>query len=164
MIVSNGIAGNIRTDDALKEKSTDRVELEWFDTEKRILRVRTVNGQEIGFRNLSGAPLQDGDILFEDEQQRIVVSILPCLCLIFHPRDSMEMARVCFEIGNRHLPIYINETAEVILAYESPLHQLLVIGEYQVTVDTRVILQTHTLKMHAWSTKTKFNITLAKSE
>ena len=162
MLVSNGIAGNIRAGETRTEKPTDLVELEWFDTEKRILRVHTVGGQEIGFRNLSGAPLQDGDILFEDEQQRIAVNILPCLCLIFHPRDKMEMARVCFEIGNRHLPIHINEKAEVILAYEWPVHQLLKNGYYEVTVGVRVILQTHTLKMHEWSTKTKFNITLAK--
>lgn len=162
MIISNGIVGNIRIGGVLTEKPTDLVELEWFDTEKRILRVRTVGGQEIGFRNLSGAPLQDGDILFEDEQQRIVVSILRCLCLIFHPRDKMEMARVCFEIGNRHLPVYINEKAEVILAYESPVHQFLKNGCYDVTVGVRVILQTHTLKMHEWSTRTKFKIALAK--
>lgn len=162
MIISNGITGNIRADNTLLEKSTDQVELEWFDTEKRVLRVRTVDGQEIGFRNLSGAPLRGGDILFEDENQRIVVRILPCLCLIFRPRNKMEMATVCFEIGNRHLPIYINEEAEVILAYERPIHQLLKKGNYDVTVGERVIIQTLTLKMHEWSIKTKFNITLAK--
>ena len=162
MIISKGITGNIRTGDARKEKPTDLVELEWFDTEKRILRVRTVGGQEIGFRNLSGAPLQDGDILYESDQQRITVRILPCLCLVFHPRDKMEMAKVCFEIGNRHLPIYISEEAEVVLAYEWPVHQLLKNRHYDVTVGVRVIPQTQTLKIHEWSRKTKFKITLGK--
>ena len=162
MIISKGIAGNIRIGDIRKEKPTDLVELEWFDTEKRILRLRTVGGQEIGFRNLNGEPLKDGDILYESEQQRITVRILPCLCLIFHPRDKMEMAKVCFEIGNRHLPIYINEKAEVVLAYEWPVHQLLKNRDYDVAVSVRVIPQTQTLKMREWSRKTKFKITLAK--
>ena len=162
MIISKGITGNIRTADIRQEKPTDLVELEWFDTEKRILRLRTVGGQEIGFRNLSGAPLQDGDILYENDRQRITVRILPCLCLIFRPKDRMEMAKVCFEIGNRHLPIHINDRAEVLLAYEWPVHQLLQTRNYDVIVGVRVIPETQTLKIHEWTKQTKFKITLAK--
>ena len=73
------------------------------------------------------------------------------------------MARVCAEIGNRHLPIAIRSGKEVLLAYEEPLRQLFAKRGIDSSVEDRILEQTQTLKIHAWTRKTKFKITLAKT-
>ena len=68
MILARDIKGNIwaygKEQDAAE---LDFLELEWFDTERRIIRGFTVQGREIGFKNLGEDSLFDGDILFETE-------------------------------------------------------------------------------------------------
>jgi urease accessory protein len=74
---------------------------------RRIQRVTTDHGQELGLR-LSAAPgkagdLRDGDILFRDEQNLVVVSVLPTDVLVIAPRSIEEMGTVAHSLGNRHL-------------------------------------------------------------
>lgn len=160
MKLSDSIHGNIFLSDEKHDKYTDFLELEWFETEGRILRKHTVGNQEIGFRNLSGNPLKNGDIIFEDDSQRIVVKILPCLCIIFSPQTPKEMASIAFEIGNRHLPISFTDKKEILIAHEVAVFHLFEKKGYAMRVEERVIEQAQTLKMHQWSKKTKFKITL----
>ncbi len=164
MIQSRSIAGNIHdAAGAFEGLLIDRLPLEWHELDKGILRKFTKGGQELGFRNLYGTPLQNGDVLFVDARCCIVVDILPCPCLVVYPKDSLEMARVCAEIGNRHLPIAIRSSKEVLLAYEEPLRRLFAKRGIDSSVEDRILEQTKTLKIHAWTRKTKFKITLAKT-
>lgn len=159
MILSDSIYGNILSVEK-DNRITDFLELEWFETENRIFRKYTTKNQEIGFRNLSGAPLKNGDIIFEDDSQRIVVKILPCKCIIFSPQTSREMASIAFEIGNRHLPISFSKNNEIVIAHEVAVFHLFEKKGYAMRVEERIIEQAQTLKMHQWSKKTKFKITL----
>lgn len=162
MIRSQHIAGNIyRSPEQFEGLQIDFLALEWFDVDKGILRMYTVGGQEIGYRNLSAQSLRDGDVLYFDSTQCIAVRILPCLCLVVYPRNIWEMANVCSEIGNRHLPISIHSSSEVMVAFESPLQQLFAKYKYHLSVEERVLQQTQTLRIHEWTSKTKFKITLA---
>jgi urease accessory protein len=49
--------------------------------------------------------------LFEDEQIIIAIEVLPCDCLVIQLKDMFEMASVCYEIGNKHLPLFFEENA-----------------------------------------------------
>ncbi|MEZ0450558.1 urease accessory protein UreE [Sphingobacterium thalpophilum] len=162
MILASDIKGNIRNEKQKNDSlELDFLELEWFDTEKRVIRGFTVQGREIGFRNLGEQPLFDGDILFETEQFRIVVRILPCPCLVVRPKNRLDMARICLEIGNKHIPIFINAAHEIIAAYENPLWEQLHRAGFTPVRELRVIERTHTLRIHQYAV-VQNKITLAK--
>ncbi|EFK57619.1 urease accessory protein UreE [Sphingobacterium spiritivorum] len=162
MIRAHNIAGNIYgSSQSFGGLETDYLELEWYEADKGILRRFTTGGREIGFRNQTAQSLEDGDVIFSDASICIVIRILPCLCLVIHPENMLEMANVCFEIGNRHLPVSIRSSSEVVIAYEDPLYRLFVKQGYHTIVEDRVLQQTQTLRIHEWTQKTKFKITLA---
>lgn len=75
--------------------------------------------------------LGQGDILFADETRLIVVAIRPCESLIISPRSKFEMASLCFEIGNKHLPLFYQDE-KLLVAYDAPLFRLLVSSGYDV--------------------------------
>lgn len=71
---------------------------------KRIQRVTTDHGKELGIRLPSGsADLRDGDILAVEDANLIVVSVLPTDVLVIAARGIYEMGVVAHSLGNRHL-------------------------------------------------------------
>lgn len=71
---------------------------------KRIQRVTTDHGKEIGIRLPSSAgDLRDGDILAVSGNNVIMVSVLPTDVLVIAPRSVYEMGVVAHSLGNRHL-------------------------------------------------------------
>jgi urease accessory protein len=135
--------GNINT---LSKGSriVDIVELNWYESNKRILHKTTKSGITISLKFLNeNQHLTDGDILFEDATTWIVVEITPCECIVIMPTDMKEMAAICYEIGNKHLPLfYYND--ELLVAYEKPLFNLLLSGGYCVKQASRKLI--HPLK------------------
>ncbi len=89
MLLARDIKGNIWTDGTDQDGvELDFLELEWFDTERRIIRGFTVAGREIGFKNLGTESLFDGDICLK---QRTCVSLFeycPVLALSYAPKTS----------------------------------------------------------------------------
>jgi urease accessory protein len=86
----------------------EKVVLASSELVRRIQRVTTDHGQELGLR-LAADPgkagdLRDGDILFRDEKNLIVISVLPTDVLVIAPRTLREMGTVAHSLGNRHLP------------------------------------------------------------
>lgn len=71
---------------------------------KRIQRVSTDHGREVGIRLGLGSPdLRDGDVLHLDAGEAIVVRIEPTDVLVIRARSILEMAQVAHTLGNRHL-------------------------------------------------------------
>jgi urease accessory protein len=72
---------------------------------KRIQRVTTDHGRELGIR-LDGddAPdLRDGDVLYLDATDAIVVSVEHTDVLVIAPGSIREMGVVAHNLGNRHM-------------------------------------------------------------
>jgi urease accessory protein len=131
--------GNIRSFPAGGRK-IDAVELEWYETGKRILRKHTKEGREIALKFLRESPaLEQGDILYADGEGLIVVEILACEALVIRPRAMREVAAVCYEIGNKHLPLFI-EGDELLAPYEAPLFRWLLAAGYEVRKEERKLL------------------------
>lgn len=86
-------------------KSVDTVTIEWFERDKKRLRKISEHGIDIGIA--VDEPLSDGDILFEDERNIIIVAIAPCEILKIYVSSMKEMGRACFELGNRHRSLAI---------------------------------------------------------
>lgn len=128
----------------INNQTIDLLQLEWYEARKRILRKQTISGKEILLKFLNENPaLTEGDILYADEGILILVSILPCNCIVMQPKNMFEMASACYEIGNKHLPLFY-EADQLLVPFEMPLFNLLLVQGYAVLQEERKLL--HPLK------------------
>jgi urease accessory protein len=135
MIIED-ILGNID----IGNRQTDLLQLEWYETSRRIQRRRTVAGREIALRLLKqGQRLQQGDVVCMDDTTAVVVDILPCEAIVVTPASMMEMGTICYEIGNKHLPIFIQDN-EVLIPMEEPLFRWLDAACYKPLKATRKLV------------------------
>jgi urease accessory protein len=139
MIITSKI-GNI--DSFLQDhKHIEWLHLEWYETAKRIMHKRTESGREVVLKFMGGAQqLTQGDILFQDEDTIVVVDIMPADTIVITPTNMYGMAAVCYEIGNKHLPLFYEDDA-VLVPFEMPLFKLLIAQGYNVKQEQRKLLQ-----------------------
>jgi urease accessory protein len=139
MIVTKKI-GNISSFQQ-QDKRVDWLHLEWYETAKRIMHHRAESGCEVVIRFMGESQqLTQGDILFEDAETIIAVDILACNAIVIFPSSIYEMASVCYEIGNKHLPLfYENDT--VLVPFDMPLFKLLTAQGYNVKQEQKKLLQ-----------------------
>lgn len=122
-MVIEKILGNL-SDYPVEGKSVDRVLLEWYEMEKKLLRKTTDHGEDIGIRLENSAHLKEGDVLWDDGSRLIVVSLMPCELSVVSVSAMKDMGRLCFELGNRHLSLSIGEN-EVRVPYDEPTFEYL---------------------------------------
>ncbi|TWI86545.1 urease accessory protein [Chitinophaga japonensis] len=142
-MVIEDILGNIDTL-SIGARQTDLLQLEWYETTRRIQRRRTAGGREIALRLLKqGQRLQQGDIVWMDDDTAVVTDILPCEAIIVTPATMLEMGTLLYEIGNKHLPVFI-QGGEVLVPVEEPLFRWLEAAGYAPVKATRKL--THMLR------------------
>jgi urease accessory protein len=125
----------------LRGRSIDWLQLEWYEASKRIFRRKTQSGTDIAIKFMGeNSGLTQGDIIYEDQQSLIAIEILPCDCIVVRPADMFEMASACYEIGNKHLPLYFEEN-DLLVPFERPLFRLLTAQGYIVTQEKRKLLR-----------------------
>ncbi|WAC14990.1 urease accessory protein UreE [Dyadobacter pollutisoli] len=131
--------GNLH-DFEVNKRQIDWVEIEWFETGKRILHKKTRAGRDIvmKFLNETTGICQD-DVLYLDESLLIVADILACDCVVVTPTTMFETASLCYEIGNKHTPLFYDD-GSFLIPYEAPLFRLLTAQGYQVSLETRKLL------------------------
>jgi len=150
--------GNIKSVGA-SDKTIDVVTFEWYETNKRIQRKVSKSGTDISLKFLKDNPLiAEGDIFFEDDYSIIIAEVLPCECLVIAPKNMFEMASVCYEIGNKHLPLFF-ENDEVLVPFEKPLFKLLITLGYSIKQEQRKLLQSlkTTVSPHGNQNETLFS-------
>ena len=129
-------SGNINTT-SVNGLEIDVVVVEWHETNKRILHKQTISGVPVTLKFLKENPdLKDGDILYRNENKIIAVEINSCDCIVITPRNIPEASAICYEIGNRHLPLFY-ENDELLIPYETPIHNLLQVSGYDIKVEKR---------------------------
>ncbi len=112
------IVSNIKDMD-IGSAAKDYVYIEWYEAEKKVLHKTSSAGIGIGIRN-AGNPLRDGDILWYDSISALIIKICECECLALEPVTMVEMGKACYEMGNRHAPLFI-EDGELLTPYDEPL-------------------------------------------
>lgn len=126
MIICEQIIGNLDSH-TFEGCQTDLVEIEWHEAYKRIHRKKTQQGREIGIRlgtEILTRGLREGDVLYQDGNQVIAVTVLPCDAILItvdphHPQSAMK---VCYEIGNQHAPLLWGEgSSQLVTPYNEPL-------------------------------------------
>ncbi|HEY0056362.1 MAG TPA: urease accessory protein UreE [Pedobacter sp.] len=131
--------GNLNSFDS-GNRRIDRLPLEWYEASKRILHKRTESGKEVIMKFLGESQnLTQDDVLYYDENLVIAIDIMPCDAIIIRPKNMFEMASVCYEIGNKHLPLFFNED-EVLVVFEQPLFRLLSASGYEIDRGSRKLV------------------------
>lgn len=127
----------------------DTLYLEWYELNKRIQRRVTEAGRDVALKFTSeGAMLRDGDLLYYNQAERgaIVVRVLETPAIILSPKNMLEMATICYEIGNKHMPLFIDGD-EILLPYEAPMFAWLKSAGYSPREESRQLI--HRLKSNA---------------
>ena len=110
-MIVNKILGNLDNFD-LKDKKVDFANISNDDRVKKILRVKSNNGVEIGI-NVEDE-VKDGDILAILDDSVVAIKILPTDVLEISPKNLKEMGIIAHNIGNRHTPAIFEEDLMII--------------------------------------------------
>ena len=102
----------------------EKVYLESDHLVKRIQRVTTDHGREIGIRLKDPRDLVAGDVLYMDEKNMIVIDVVADDLLVIAPRDIKEMGTIAHQLGNRHLPAQFEDDV-MMVQYDYLVEELL---------------------------------------
>jgi urease accessory protein len=131
--------GNLNSFDD-KGRAIDRLPIEWFETGKRIIHKTTGSGREVILKFFKEAQtLQQDDVIFEGESFLIVIEILACDAIVLQPGSSYELACICYEIGNKHLPLFYEEEV-LLIPFDVPVFKMLEASGYKVRKEKRKLL------------------------
>ena len=116
----------------------ERVYLSSDELVKRIQRVTTDHGKEMGIRLMEPKDLVDGDILYMDERNMIVVSVTSDDLLVLRPLSIKQMGEIAHQLGNRHLPAQFEDEV-MLVQYDYLVEELLVQLEIPYTREERKV-------------------------
>lgn len=115
-MILDKILGNIKDMEDI-HCHIERIYLESDELLKRVLRVTSDHGHEYGISLPKGSERRDGDILFNDGYNMVVISVKEDDVIVITPRDINEMGEVAHNLGNKHLPVQI-EDGKIIIQYD----------------------------------------------
>ncbi|MEF2244759.1 urease accessory protein UreE [Paenibacillus sp. IITD108] len=125
MIIEKVVA-NIKdlSPEELNKRHKEKVYMESAHLVKRINRVTTDHGKEIGIRLTDQRDLLAGDILYMDDKNMIIIDVLSDDLLVISPRSIMEMGNIAHQLGNRHLPAQFEDN-DMLVQYDYLVEELL---------------------------------------
>ena len=102
------------------------VDIEWHEAFKKIHKKTTDKGTEVGIRmddSILSRGLYQYDVIYADDKKIIAVNTPPCevIRVSFTPGHEKMAAKVCYEIGNRHAPLFWGEDDTFITIYNEPM-------------------------------------------
>ncbi|ULT59507.1 urease accessory protein UreE [Neobacillus drentensis] len=122
------------------KRHIEKVYLESDLLVKRIQRVTTDHGREIGIRLKDPRDLVAGDVLYMDEKNMIVIDVIADDLLVITPRTIKEMGTIAHQLGNRHLPAQFEEDM-MMVQYDYLVEELLQELEIPYKRDNRKVKQ-----------------------
>lgn len=138
----------LATGQDLSGRTIDFFEIEWYEAAKSRMKKKTQGGVEVLVDKANRDAFEDGDLLYLSEELAILLKIKPCDCVVLYPRSLQEVGTICFEIGNKHVPIFITDENEVCVAYDAPLYQLLQSGGFVIEIEERVLHPAQMIKAY----------------
>ncbi|MDV7765030.1 urease accessory protein UreE [Peribacillus sp. CSMR9] len=124
----------------IAKRHMEKVYLESANLVKRIQRVTTDHGHEIGIRLKELRDLKAGDVLYMDDKNMIVVDVLSDDLLVISPRSLNEMGTIAHQLGNRHLPAQFEEN-NMLVQYDYLVEELLEELQIPFTREDRKVKQ-----------------------
>ncbi|UJL46979.1 urease accessory protein UreE [Virgibacillus sp. NKC19-16] len=108
----------------LEKRHREKVLLESAHLVKRIQRVETDHGRELGIRLKEARDLQAGDVIYMDDENMIIIDVMSDDLLVINPRTLNEMGTIAHQLGNRHLPAQF-EGDSMLVQYDYLVEELL---------------------------------------
>ena len=92
-------------------KTVEYVDIEWHEAFKKIHKKTTDKGTEVGIRmddSILARGLYQDDVIYADDEKLVAVNTPPCeiIRVSLTPGHEKMSAKVCYEIGNRHAPLF----------------------------------------------------------
>ena len=102
------------------------MDIEWHEAFKKIHKKVTDKGTQVGIRmddSVLTTGLCQDDVLYQDEQVIVAVNIPACqvIRVALTPGHERMAAKVCYEIGNRHAPLFWGDDDTFITIYNEPM-------------------------------------------
>ena len=118
-------------------RPADALPVPWQQVHARAIRARSSAGTAVNLLLPLGQHVRDGDVVYEDENRRIVVRIVPADMLVVRPRSLAEMGLLAAELGNLHLPLEVLD-GELLTPADGPAVGVLARYAATWTVEKRV--------------------------
>ena len=117
-MIFNKVLGNIDNYKNLDNFHIEKIYINSDDALKRILRVNSDHNHEYGIALSENVELKDGDILYHDDKNMIIVKIKSDDVLVIRPTNITEMGIIAHSLGNRHLQAQF-EDGKMIIQYDA---------------------------------------------
>ncbi|MBB2148106.1 urease accessory protein UreE [Pedobacter gandavensis] len=105
----------------LNNQEEDSLILEWYEVNRTIIKRESAAGRMIHLDKPSSAVLKQGLVIYQDEICVIRIFIKPCTCMVLQSSNMEMVGLFCFDVGNRHLPIYMIDDHKIAIAYDGRL-------------------------------------------
>lgn len=103
----------------------EQLEIEWYEVRKSIIKRETSAGRIVQLNREHADFLDDGQVVYQDTSSLIKLCIKPCTSIILHSQDAQMVGQFCFDVGNRHLPIFYLDDGSFAVAYDGRLYSAL---------------------------------------
>lgn len=117
-MIFNQVLGNINEIDNLNDVHIEKLYITSEEALKRIMRVNSDHNHEYGIALSENIELKDGDILYRDDKNIIIVKIKGDDVLVIKPNSITEMGIIAHSLGNRHLQAQF-EDGKMIIQYDA---------------------------------------------
>lgn len=116
-MIFNKVLGNINDIKDLNNLHIEKIYISSEDSLKRIMRVNSDHNHEYGIALSENIELKDGDILYHDDKNIIIVKIKGDDVLVIKPNSMTDMGIIAHALGNRHLQAQF-EDGKMIIQYD----------------------------------------------
>ena len=117
-MIFNQVLGNISELENLNNIHIEKIYISSEEALKRILRVNSDHNHEYGIALNENVELKDGDILYRDDKNIIIVKIKGEDVLVIKPKSMTDMGVIAHSLGNRHLQAQF-EDGKMIIQYDA---------------------------------------------
>jgi urease accessory protein len=124
----------------INNRKVDYLMLEWHETNKMVFQKQTIAGVDMVIElNSENQSLAEGDIIYEDDFNIIVIELNECDAIILRPKSMLEMGRICNEIGEKQQQVFY-QSDEILIAFEASLFSSFSAAGYDISRGKRKLV------------------------
>lgn len=103
----------------------EKLSIEWFEAGRSLIKRNTDQGTAIHLKRTLKKYLSDGQVIYQDAEKYVRIDTLPCLCMVVQAMNPVIVGDFCFDVGNRHLPVFCVRENAYAVAYDARLYEAL---------------------------------------